>query len=423
MPHCRFAPRLLLTLGGIFALVLAAEAANWPRFRGPNGTGIAEEKDIPVAWGAKDIRWKVVLPGTGNSSPVIWGDHLFVQSASTDGKERYLLCLNTADGKETWRQTLAGKQAGRNEKNSLASSTPATDGERVYAYFWDGTAVSLHAFDFNGKPLWTYKIGKFSSDHGAGSSPMVYDGKVFFLNDQGEGAFALALDAKSGTKVWEAKREHFQKRACYSTPFVLERKGQPTELIVASTMAITSYSPDTGAQNWQYQLAFDGRPLRMVAGPVATPDGLIAVNTGDGDGSRKSAAIVPGNKATGTAPSLAWEVNKPKLMPYVPCFLSCGEHLYWVNDQGYAGCTVAKTGQVIWTERLRASVNVTASPVLIDGKVYAVGEGGDVFVFAAEPRYKLLARNPLGEPVLASPAVADGKLYIRGKEHLYCIGK
>jgi len=414
---------LLLAACGILGFVLAAGAANWPRFRGPNGTGIADDKDIPVEWTDKDIRWKVTLPGTGNSSPVVWGDRLFVQSARTDGTEHYLLCLNTADGKEIWRQTLTGKETRKNPKNTWASSTPATDGERVYAYFWDGAAVSLHAFDFKGKPLWTYDIGKFSSDHGAGASPMVFDGKVFLLNDQGEGAFALALDAKSGTRVWEAKREHFQNRACYGTPFVVERKGQPTELIVASTMAITSYHPDTGAPNWQYQLPFDGRPLRMVAAPVATADGLIVVNTGDGDGSRKSAAIIPSNKATGTAPSLAWEVTKPKLMPYVPCFLSRGDYLYWVNDHGDAGCTRAKTGEIVWNERLRAGVNVTASPVMIDGKVYAVSEAGDVFVFAAEPRYKLLARNRLGEPVLASPAVADGKLFIRGKSHLYCVGK
>jgi outer membrane protein assembly factor BamB len=307
-----------------------------------------------------------------------------------------------------------------NPKNSLASSTPATDGERVYAYFWDGEAVALYAFDFKGEQQWKYDIGKFSSDHGAGASPMVHHGKVILLNDQGEGASVLAIDGKTGSKAWETKREHYENRACYSTPFVLERKGEATEIVVASTTGVTGYDPDTGAKDWQYDWSFEKRPLRTVASPLLAEGGMIVVNSGDGGGDRCTVAITPGGK-NGARPGFLWESKRPKFMPYVPCFLSRGEHLYWVSDDGYAGCSVARTGELVWRERLGG--DITASPILIDDKVYAANEAGDVYVLAAEPKYKLLAKNSVGEGVFATPAVADGKLYVRGKSHLYCIGK
>ncbi len=416
----RYGPRPLLAACAVIGLALTADAANWPRFRGPNGDGVAADKDIPVQWTDKDLAWKVELPGAGNSSPVIWGDRLFIQSASADGKERYLLCLSTADGQEVWRRDVPGTRAKMHQKNTGASSTPATDGERVYAYFWDGEAVSLHAFDFKGAPLWTYDIGKFRSDHGAGASPMVYDGKVILLNDQGEGASVIAVDGKTGKRAWEAKREHYEDRACYATPFVLERKGDGAELVVASTTGITGYDPATGARNWQYDWSFAGRPLRVVASPLLTEGGAIIASGGDGGGDRCTVAIRPGSK-NGTRPKLLWESKKPKFMPYVPCFLSRGEYLYWVSDTGYAGCTRTETGDTVWHERLGHPI--TASPVLIGDKVYAADESGEVYVFAAEPKFRLLARNSVGEPVFATPAVADGKLYVRGKTHLYCIAR
>jgi outer membrane protein assembly factor BamB len=411
---------LLLAACAALGLALCADGANWSRFRGPNGTGGAHDANIPVKWTEKDVAWKVALPGTGNSSPIIWGDRVFIQSSSADSKERYLLCLSAADGKELWRKSIPGSRAKMHKKNTGASSTPATDGERVYAYFWDGASVAVYAFDFKGEQLWKYDIGKFSSDHGAGASPVVHDGKVLLLNDQGEGASVIALDGKTGSKAWETKRDHYQNRACYSTPFVLARKGQPTEIVVASTTGVTGYDPDTGAKDWQYDWSFGPRPLRTVASPLLTDGGEILVNSGDGGGDRCTVAITPGSK-DGTRPGLLWESKKKEFMPYVPCFLSRGEHLYWVNDMGYAGCTEAKTGKLLWYERQGAPF--TASPILIGDKVYAVNEAGGVSVFAAEPKYKLLAKNSVGEGVYATPAVADGKLYVRGKSHLYCIGK
>ena len=415
--HSRtFGPALLLAacaLGG------HAGGADWPRFRGPNGSGVADDKTIPVTWTDKDIAWKVPLPGGGHSSPIVRGDRLFVQTASADAAERQLLCYDTADGKKVWSATVhGGKGKIINPKGSHASSTPATDGERVYAVFWDGTRVALYAFDFkSGAQLWKHDLGPYPSQHGPGHSPMIHAGKVFLLNDHDKGASAVALDPRSGRVLWEAKRRH--ERACYSTPFVLDRQADGAELIVGSTHAITAYEPETGAVRWEYERKFDGGALRTVACPLLA-NGLIVASSGGGEGPRHTVAIVPGSKANGTAASLAWEMKRNA--PYVPCFLGHGDHLYWVNDQGLAGCSVTKTGEVVWSERLPGG-GVTSSPVLVGGNVYVANEKGDVFVYPAEPKFRLRAKNALGEGVMATPAVAGGRMFVRGEKHLFCIGK
>lgn len=414
-----------LLVGWVIGLNQPASAANWPRFRGPNGTGIAADKDIPVEWNATNgILWKTAIPGVGNSSPIIWGDRLFLQSSSADGKQRMLLCLDVPSGKILWSRSVPGSTAVTNRRNTLASSTPVTDGERVYVLFWDGAALAMHAYDFEGNLAWKADLGPFISRpkepnaHGAAHSPMVYKDKVFLNNDQDGSANLIALDSRTGKIVWQAERAPF--RACYSTPFVLEKPGQTPELIVVSTAGITSYHPDTGAVNWMYKWTFDKESgLRTVGSPIFHPDGLILATSGDGAGDRHMIAVKPGGTGDISATNLAWESKR--IFPYVPTMLAWGEHVYFVNDGGIAACHVAKTGENVWTERLGGAVS--SSPVLVDGKIYAVTEDGDVHVFLAAPAFKRLAKNSLGEPAFASPAVADGRLFIRGKSHLFCISK
>jgi outer membrane protein assembly factor BamB len=391
---------------------LPAAADPWPRFRGPNGTGIASDKNVPVRWSEGDgLLWKVPIPGVGNSSPIVWGERVFLQSASRDGKERLLLCHSAVDGKVLWTRTIPGAPARTHPKNTTASSTPATDGERVYALFWDGKEVSVHAFDMDGKPLWNIPLGSFTSQHGPGTSPVIHGGKVFIANDQDGSSALVALDAHTGKIAWQAPRQAF--RACYSAPFLLERAGGSPELIVASTAGITGYRPDDGGVIWHWTWPFFRAPLRTVASPVSGL-GLIFANSGDGGGDRDSVAIQPG-----TETRLLWQ--KRKAFPYVPTMLLWEKHLYFVNDDGVGNCCDAQTGEKAWTERLGGKM--TASPILIDGKVYAVSEDGVVYVFPAAPTFQLLAKNALGEPVMATPAVADGRLYIRGRDHLFCIAR
>ena len=400
---------------------LPALATDWPRFRGPNGTGVSADKNVPVEWTAKNIQWKVPLPGTGNSSPVVWGERLFVQSSAADGSERTLHCLNTADGKEVWKQSIRANKAKTHAKSSLASSTPATDGERIYVMFWDGDKTFLHAYDFDGNKAWDYDLGKYESQHGAGQSPIVHDGLVILANDHDSGAILVALHAKSGKLAWDAKRKHY--KACYSGPFVIEADGKPTQLVVASTTCVTGYELKTGKVIWNYEWAFDtAEPLRTVGSPIASQN-LVFVTSGTGGGDRRMLALkadsMPDNKGDITKTGLVWENQKS--FPYVPTLLAQGDYLFFVHDKGLAGCYVAKTGEEVWNKRIDG--NYTASPILIDGKVYACSEEGDVTVFAAAKDFKLFAKNSLGEMIMASPAVANDQLYIRGKKHLFRIGK
>lgn len=411
---------LLLASGWVWVAGQPGQAADWPRFRGPNGTGIATDTDIPVRWNEQSgVLWKVAIPGHGNSSPIVWGQQVFVQTASDDGAERSLICLNAADGKTLWTAKVQGRRARTHKKNTMASSTPATDGERVYAMFWDGTEVSIHAYDMKGKHLWQQPLGGFTSQHGPGTSPIVVGDKVILADDQDGSAVLYALDAKTGQIAWQRPRKGF--RTCYSTPFVLEQPGQAPELIVVSTAGITSYQPQTGAENWHWTWNFEHAPLRTVASPVFS-QGLIFANSGDGAGDRHTVAVRAGGKGDVTSTNLVWENKKKLALPYVPSFLAWGDHLYFVDDKGFAACYVARTGKEIWRERL-GNTDISASPILVNGKIYAVNEAGTVYVFEAAPAFKLLAKNSVGEKVEATPAVADGRLLIRGESHLFCIGQ
>jgi outer membrane protein assembly factor BamB len=412
------AASLLVLSFWLFTCDPDAEAANWPRFRGPNGTGAATDKDIPTQWSEKDgILWKATLPGGGNSSPILWEDKIFLQTASPDFKECSLLCLSSTDGKELWSKSISGSKAKTHAKNSMASGTPATDGERVYVSFWDGKNIFLHAYHFKGSKVWDRDLGTFASEHGAGASPMVHGNMVYYNHDQDGKAVVIALESKTGNLVWEKSRKAF--RACYSTPMILEDAKGPAELIVASTAAVTSYDPMTGAEQWNWNWDFaPGQPLRTVASPVVS-SGLVFVGSGEGGGSRHFVALRLGGKGEIPRSDVAWD--KRKGSPYVPTVVAFQDHLYFVNDSGVACCYNARTGAEVWSERLGGSF--TASPVQVNGKIYAAGENGNVFVFLAAPTYKLLAKNAMTETIMATPAVAGNRLYIRTNAALYCIGK
>ncbi len=412
-------PRLALAVACLLALSLTAAADNWPRFRGPNGTGVSADKGVPIKWDEETgFLWKLPLPGLGHSSPIVWGHRLFVQAAPPGGKDRLLLCVHVADGKVLWSRSVPGTTAHTNERNTLASSSPATDGERVYASFWDGKQILLAAYDIDGGPIWQRALGGFKSQHGAGASPVVFQDKVFLANDQDGASTLYAFDSKTGRTAWEAPRPAY--RACYSAPFVRQKEGHRPELIVTSTMGITSYDPQSGRKNWNYTWKFSAKMPLRTTGSTVLHDGMLFACAGDGGGDRHMIALTLEGYGPRTKVELAWQNKRD--FPYVPTVLTRGEHVYFVNDKGMAGCWHAKTGKRVWFERLEGAT-FSSSPVLIDGKMYAASEEGDVFAIAAEPTYRLLARNPLGELVRASPAVADNRLYIRGQQHLFCIGK
>ena len=422
---------MLACCAGLLCVVsLRAEETGWSRFRGPNGDGVAKNQNIPTKFSEESgILWKTPIPGLGNSSPVVWKDLIFVQSSSSTGDQRMLLCFDARTGKQNWMRTLPGKKAppGRlHAKSSLASQTPVTDGESVFASFWDGRDVILAAYSIKGDPLWTKNLGPWVSQHGSGSSPILYKDKIIYFNDMDQfdekkeavarPSILIALDKKNGAVKWEMPREAF--RACYSTPFLVEKPGKSPELIVTSTTAISSINPELGSENWTWKWTFTSKmPLRTVAGAFIA-NGMLFAMAGDGGGDRQMYAVsVP---EAGAPQGSVWQNKKD--FPYVPCCLANGANIYFANDRGFAGCFDAKTGKKIWLERL-PEATFSSSPVLVDGNVYAPSEQGVVFVFAADPTFKLLAQNNLGEVIRSTPAVADGRMYIRGQNHLFCIGK
>ena len=415
------------------ASIPAGETAkHWNRFRGPNGTGTSDDKSVPLKFAANEnIAWKVALPGSGNASPIVWGTNLFLHSASKDGKSRSLLCFDTVDGAIRWQKDIPGQPVKIRSDSSLASSTPTTDGKAVYVSFWDGKEVRLSAYDFQGGLLWSKNLGTFNSQHGAGASPILYKDKLILAHDMDKDDFStkvpndrpsrlFAFDKRTGDLLWEVPRT--AERACYSAPFLLHKPGQKApELVVTSTTAVTGYNVETGAKLWEakgWQAPFEKGPLRTVASPSLAGD-ILCVCSG-GDAGRFAIGLALPGTGSSNKPQGVWENRKD--FPYVPSPLIRDEHFYFVNDAGFAGCYHAATGKRVWFERL-SDAGFHASPLLIDGKIYAVSTAGDVYVLAAEPTYRLLAHSELGEVVRATPAVADGRLYIRGERHLYCIGK
>lgn len=411
-------------LGLLTAVVVVGglSAADWTRFRGPNGTGVADPTTPTSFDVTKDVLWKSELPGVGHGSPIVVGDKVLLQAASEGGATRVLVCLSKADGKKLWEKTLADGKAGKvHKKNNQAASTPCSDGERVYSVVWDGTGLTMLAHDLNGNELWKKGLGSYASEHGFGHSPAVYDGLVYFNFDQDGAAELVAHDAKTGEQKWRAER--LPNRASYTTPFVIERSGGAAELIVGSTTTVDSYNPKTGAVNWTYALPWgnSGKKLRAVGQPVFA-GGKVIVYTGEGGSGRLMVAVKPDGQGDVSDSGLAWELKKDT--PYVPGVLAYQDHLYWVKDDGLAACADAKTGKVSWNERLPGMKGVSASPILIGNTVLVFGEDGKAAAFKANPKeLGDVTRSDLGEPVFATPAAVDGKLFVRGGTHLFCIGK
>lgn len=398
----------------------AEQTSSWLRFRGPNGSGQATGFQWPAQWNEQAIRWKVALPGRGYGSPIVHAGRVYLQSSDQQGKERLVLCINSSDGSTAWQQKLPGKRAAAmHQKNSLASGTAATDGTRVYFCHWDGEAVQLAAYACSdGKPLWSKPLGKHQSQHGAGYSPILVKNKVIVANDGDNHAEVFCFDAVEGKQLWSQERKHY--RASYGTPLIYSLRGAE-EVIVSSTAGIAGYDLETGQRHWNWEWPFATKPLRSVSSPVLCSGNILLAAAGDGGGDRDTVAVqLPTGDTSSTRDAkLLWQLRRD--IPYVTCLLEQKQHIYFVADKGVAGCLDLATGKEKWSQRLAG--NFTASPLLVDNKVISVNEEGEVFVFVARSeKYEAVGRLKLHETVLASPAMAEGCLFVRGQEHLFCLG-
>ncbi|HEY2249593.1 MAG TPA: PQQ-binding-like beta-propeller repeat protein [Planctomycetaceae bacterium] len=391
-------------------VVLPAPGAErqWPRLRGPTGQGTALESNFPPTWSeTENIVWKAEIPGRGHGSPIIWDQRLFITSASEDGQERWLLCYDRGTGSLLW-QKAAPKPATQEKlywKNSYASTTPVTDGQRVIAFFGNSGLVS---FDFEGNQLWHQDLGTFPTMHGPGASPVLYQDRVFVVQDQTQGKSVFAaFDKNTGAKIWQHERPQ---AACWTTPTMLH-VGDRDELVVNGSHTITAYRPETGEPIWS--LAGSSRESIPM---IVVGCGLIYSTSGRNG---PMIAIRPGGTGNVTETHIAWQL--PRGGPHVPSPAYYEGRLYLVNDTGIASCLACRTGETIWQTRLPGRFSM--SPIEAGRKLLFTSETGTTYVLLPGPEFKLMATNELGEDVLATPAVLGGRIYFRTKGHLVCVGK
>lgn len=417
--------RISATLAGLVCVSLfcaAVSAQEWTRFRGPNGTGYSECKTIPVEWTEEKITWKATLPGVGHASPVIWGERVFLLSADPTTATRYVICLDAKTGKQLWQRDYTSTPHRLHTRSSYASSTPTVDAEHVYVAWSSPEVTTLKALDHNGQEVWSKDLGRWVSQHGFGTSPILYKDLVILHNSQDAqqlpagvapgDSFMMAFDRKTGEERWRTPLKSVT--VSYSVPFIYEPDNGPAELVCTSTgNGIFALDPETGAHKW----AVDAFSSRTVSSPVFAA-GHIFGSTGSGSYSGNYiAAVKPGQDAT-----LSYKLanSSDVKAPYVPCLIARGDKLFLLYDRGFASCVDAATGKVLWTERMRAALS--GSPILVDDRIYVADEEGFVWVVAADEKaFRVLARNPVGEASHSTPAVSGGRLFVRTFSHLVCI--
>lgn len=436
-------------LGLALALAAAANAQQWPTFRGPHASGIAEGHPVPVSWDAEkgvNLLWKTPIPGLAVSSPVVWGHRIFLVTAvSSDPAAKFRHGLygdvepSNDVSKHSWRVYALDKRTGkilwervareglprskRHPKSSQASATPATDGKHVVAWFG---SEGLYVYDFNGNLQWKKDFGSLSAgwfydpdyEWGVASSPIIYKDLVILQCDVQKGSFIAAFRLKDGTQVWRTPREELPS---WGTPTIVQGPRR-AELVTNATHFIRAYDPDTGQELWRL-----GRNSEITATTPFAANGLIFV-VGGYPPIRPIYAIRPGGAgnlslAEGSTSSefVAW--SRREGGSYLPTPIAYGDHLYVVQNNGILAVYTLAGGERLYQQRIGDKPGAySASPVAADGKIYFTSEDGEIFVVKAGAKYELLGANPIGEVLMATPAISEGVLYVRGLKHLYAIG-
>jgi outer membrane protein assembly factor BamB len=403
-------------------------AENWPGWRGPSGDGVSAGKGIPTKWSStENIAWKITVPGEGHSSPIVWGDKVFLTSSLTEKNKRILLCIDRLSGQTVWqRDVVQSPPETIHRLNSRASGTPATDGKQVYVTFMRAEGdeviapnvgserlitpgkIIVAAYDLDGSEKWKTNVGDFVSAHGFNTCPVLFEDLVILNGDHDGDAYLVALDRQSGRQRWRTRREN--KTRSYVTPIIREIDGI-TQMILSGSLSIASYDPRNGKRHW----IVDGPTEQFVASMVY--DGKYVFATG-GYPERHTLAIRPGGKGNVTDTHIAWRTTRGAA--YVPSPIISGRYLLMVADSGIASCFEARTGKRHWMERLPGGHS--PSPISADGLVYFVSDRGVTTIIRPSETFAVIGKNELGEPVSASPAISQGQIFLRTHQHLYCIG-
>jgi outer membrane protein assembly factor BamB len=395
----------------IASLQTSAADSNWPRWRGPDGNGQSTETNIPTKWSAADIIWKTPLKGSGQSSPIIWGDRIFLTSALGSGKTRLVMCLDRKSGKILWeKEAWNGTPEPSHAQNGWASASCATDGERVVAFFGKG---GLHCYDFEGKLLWSRDLGAFPGVWGTAASPIIVGDMVIQNCDAAGEGLLVALDKKTGKDIWREKRPA-PERGGWTTPILVDVGGKK-ELVLNGEAMVTAHDPATGKQLWSCK-SFIGR-----GDPTVTlGNGLLFVVNGQpGD----IYAIKPGGSGDVTKSHMAWHTPRKNGRDQ-PSPILVGDYLVVASMTGMTTCYQASAGKPLWTERLKGVFS--SSPIAANGLVYFQNEAGETVAIKPGPALEIVNTNTLGasgEVFRASLTPCNGQMFSRSDKVLYCIGK
>jgi outer membrane protein assembly factor BamB len=419
--------RALIFVGALGASAVTPSAENWPQWRGPSQNGLSGERNLPVTWSTTDnVSWKLPLPAWSGSTPIVWGDRIFLNVAEDlrvrDGDNLHLWCVDRTNGAVLWKRPL-GSGNHQERKQNMSTPSPVTDGTHVWVM--TGTGI-LKAFDFSGAEKWRRDIpkdyGRLGLNWGYGSSPLLYHDALYIQVLHGmrtdDPSYLLRIDKATGRTVWRVERPtsaRFESPDSYTTPALL-RYGTSTEIVVTGGDVVTGHDPDSGKELWRangLNPDNDGS-YRIVASPVVHGDVIVAPTR-----ERPMLVLKAGGRGDVTRTHVLWSFGSG---PDVPTPVTDGTYLYVVNDRGIMFCLDLKTGREHYgRQRLRPGT-YSGSPVLADGKIYITNEDGTTSVFAAAPKFELLAENKLDDYTLSSIAVKDGQLFLRTAGWLWAIG-
>ena len=418
---------------GVLSLAMTLHAEDWASWRGPRMDGTSSDVGFPLKLDDTTLAWKAELPGEGHASPTVHGESIYVVACVPEAEERRLICLDRASGKVKWSQVvIKSPLEAIHRLNSRASSTPATDGERVYTAFLDqteteqtravnaarppgkgevpkGTAV-ISAHDLDGKLLWQVRPGLFSSKHGFCSSPILH-GELLIVNCDHDGdGYVVAFDRKTGTEKWRIARPNNTRSYC--VPIIRELAGK-TQMIMSGSMCVASYDPNTGSEHWM----IDGPTEQFVASLVhSNKTGWLYLTGGFPE--HHLMAIKPDGTRNVTNTHVPWHHNKG--VAYVPSPIIEGDWLLIVSDSGIGHCIDARNGEIAWEERMREH---HASLVSAEGRVLFINDFGTARWIKPGTKYELVAESEIGEKVFASPALSNGQIFVRGDKALRCYAK
>jgi outer membrane protein assembly factor BamB len=390
-----------------------ARADQWPRFRGPNGSGHGRV-EIPAQWTDAHRKWSVRLPGTGHGSPVVWDGRVFVLCGTAGSGARTAVCVDAATGRILWQHAVEELPNKHHKFNSLASTTPAADAERVYFTWGTPQKLTVLALTHEGKKVWEADLGPVHREHGFASSPIVHDDLVLLANDQERDSHFFALEAATGKVRWKLPRA--ENHSNFSTPCIYTPPGgRPQAVVVSWKLGATGIDLATGRQVWQLPL-FASKPERAIGSPSTLGPYLI-VNCAFVQGPKHTVVLKPGDQ-----PNTMTEVWRlEKTTPHIPSPILVGERAYLWSDQGIVTCARLATGEVVWEQRVPGEY--FSSPVFTGDKLINVDKTGNVVALAAADTFQLLGSHPLGEPCQSTPALAGGRMFIRTWEHLHAIGR